>query len=248
MKKLPLLLLAIFVFTGCTLTPQTQPTPQDTWTTLTDTIPYSWALIVAWVGPDESFEQTIAADTLALKQTFEDHSDHVFIDRQSWSNYSTSTTKLGTKVTKILDWMYNIVNHKKDSKSKKDLLYLDIQDDLVPWNIVNFVGAVKALDAAAGNHYYQVATIDELTKIWTPSQADVEELIQRYGFCETENDCIGIYGQCPLSCQLAINIKYQTTVEKIISNFRNAQTPQCTYKCMEIKKVGCSSEYKCVIE
>lgn len=214
MKKLSLLitLLTLLTFTWCSLKPQTQPTPQDTWTPLTDTIPYSWALIVAWVGPDESFEQTIAADTLALKQTFEDHSDHVFIDRQSWSNY------------------------------------LDIQDDLVPWNIVNFVGAVKALDAAAGNHYYQVATIDELTKIWTPSQADVEELIQRYGFCETDNDCIGIYGQCPLSCQLAINKKYQTTVEKIITNFRNAQSPQCTYKCMEIKKVRCSSESKCVVE
>ncbi len=212
MKKLSLLLLALFVFTGCTLTPQTQPWTTTTWTTLTDTMPYSWALIVAWVGPDESFEQTIAADTLALKKTFEDHSDHVFIDRQSWSNY------------------------------------LDIQDDLVPWNIVNFVGAVKALDAAAGNHYYQVATIDELTKIWTPSQAEVEALIQRYGFCETDNDCIGIYGQCPLSCQLAINKKYQTTVEKIITNFRNAQSPQCTYKCMEIKKVGCNERSQCVVE
>jgi len=67
MKKLSLLitLLALLTFTWCSLKPQTQTTPQDTWTTLTDTIPYSWALIVAWVGPDESFEQTIAADTLA---------------------------------------------------------------------------------------------------------------------------------------------------------------------------------------
>jgi hypothetical protein len=214
MKKLSYLLLtlALLTLTGCTLKTNEWWNTPNSWTTLTDTIPYSWELIVAWVGPDESFEQTIAADTLALKQTFEDHSDHVFIDRQSWSNY------------------------------------LDIQDDLVPWNIVKLVGAVKALDAAAGNHYYQVVTIDQLTKIWTPSQADVEALIQRYGYCETDDDCIGEYGRCPIWCQIAINKKYKTTVEKIIDTFRNTQFPQCTYKCMEIKKVGCNERSQCVVE
>ena len=210
-------------------------------------MPYSGELTIAGLGPDESFEQTVAVDTLVLKRTFEDHADHIFIDRQSRSNYSTSTTKLGTKVTKILDWMYNIVNHKKYSESKKNLLYLDIQDDLIPGNIVKFAGTTKTLDAAAGNHYYQTVTIDELKTVGQASQTDVENLIQQYGYCETDDDCIGIYGQCPLSCQIAINKKYQTTVEKIITNFRNHQSPQCTYKCMEIKKVGCKS-YKCVVE
>lgn len=203
MKKI-ILLLPIILLAGCATTTQ-QPAS-------TDTIPYSWTLTIAGVGPDESFEQTIPADTLALKNTFEDHSDHVFIDRQSRSNY------------------------------------LDIQDDLIPGNIVKFVGTVKALDAAAGNRYYQVATIDELTKVGTPTQTQVEELLQRYGFCETDDDCIGMYGQCPLSCQIAINKKYQTTVQKIITNFRNAQSPQCTYKCKAITKVSCNPHYKCVVE
>lgn len=206
MKRLSLTLIAAsFLLAGCATTTTQQPAS-------TDTMPYSGELTIAGLGPDDSFEPTVSADTLVLKHTFEDHSDHIFIDRQSRSNY------------------------------------LDIQDDLVPGNTVKFAGTVKALDAAAGNHYYQVVTIDELTKTGIPTQAQVEELIQRYGYCETDDDCIGIYGQCPLSCQIAINKKYQTTVEKIITNFRNAQSPQCTYKCMEIKGVTCNASYKCVIE
>jgi len=213
MKKLSFLMITItlITLTGCTIKPQIQPWLQDTWTIVTDTIPYSWELNLAGLGPDESLEQTVSEDTLVIKKTFEDHSDHVFIDRQSWSNY------------------------------------LDIQNDIIPGNIVRFAGTVKALDAAAGNHYYQVATIDELKIIWQPTQTEVENMIEKYGYCETDNDCTGIYGQCPLSCQIAINKKYQTTVEKIITNFRNHQSPQCTYKCMEIKKVSCDN-YKCVAE
>lgn len=169
-------------------------------------------LTIAGLGPDESLQQSVAPDTLVLSRTFEDHADHIFIDRQSRSNY------------------------------------LDIQDDLIPGNTVKFAGMTKALDAAAGNHYYQTVTIDELKTVGQASQADVENLIQQYGYCETDDDCIGIYGQCPLSCQLAINKNYQTTVEKIISNFRNHQVPQCTYKCKAITKVSCSSGYKCVVE
>lgn len=215
MKKpyLLILILALLTITWCSQKIQEQPWLQDTWTTdgIGAIMPYSGELTIAGIGPDESFEPTVAAGTLVLKRTFEDHADHIFIDRQSRSNY------------------------------------LDIQDDLIPGNTVKFAGTTKALDAAAGNHYYQVATIDELKTVGQASQTDVENLIQQYGYCETDDDCIGIYGQCPLSCQIAINKKYQTTVEKIISNFRNHQSPQCTYNCKAITKVSCSN-YKCVVE
>lgn len=208
MKKLPLFFLALITLTGCTLIPQKQLIQEDDWTILTDTIPYVWTLTIAGIWPDQSFESRVESDTLVIKKTFEDHSDHIFIDRQSWSNY------------------------------------LDIQEDLIPGNVVKFVGTVKVLDAAAGNHYYQVLTIDELTKIAFPNQEAVEALIEQYSYCEQDTDCVGIYGKCPLSCHIAINTKFQATVEKIIDNFWNNQESQCMYNCRKIWKVFCNN-YRC---
>lgn len=172
---------------------------------------YSGDLIVAGVGPKISFEQTVAEDTLVLKNNFDDHTDHIFIDRQMRSNY------------------------------------LDIQEDALPGNTIKFAGTVKALDAAAGNRYYQVISINDLKKIGTPTQDEVIALVAKYGYCQTDADCIGIYGKCPLPCQIAINTNFSWVVENIINNFRNAQESQCTYKCMEIKKVICNNKYVCEI-
>ncbi len=214
MKKFFLLIpsFALLVLTACTLPSQDTSSPTTGESLAADEMAYTQELTIAGLGPDVSFEPTVSADTLVLKKTFEDHADHVFVDRQSRSNY------------------------------------LDIQDDLIPGNIVKFSGKVKALDAAAGNHYYQVVSIEELTKTGIPTKEKVEELIAQYGYCETDVDCVGIYGQCPLGCHIAINKKFQDTVEKIINNFRNAQSPQCTYKCMEIKKVSCNEQFRCVVE
>lgn len=173
---------------------------------------YSGDLMVAGVGPEISFEQTVATDTLVLKKTFEDHSDHIFIDRQMRSNY------------------------------------LDIQEDAIPGNTVSFVGMVKVLDAAAGNRYYQVISINDLKKIATPTKDEVTEIIARYGYCENDADCVGIYGKCPLPCQIAVNTTFSWVVVNIIDSFRNAQESQCTYKCMEIKKVVCSTKSMCEIQ
>lgn len=207
---------ALLLLTGCSTIPSQTNNTWDvitnTWETVVlDGMDYSGELIVAWIGPDISFEQTIAPDTLALKKTFEDHSDHVFFSRQIYSNY------------------------------------LDIQEDLIPWNHIKFVGKVKALDAAAGNRYYEVVSINELIKIWTPTKDEVTNLLNQYGYCEKAADCVAIYGKCPLPCHISVNTKFSWAVDSIINNFRDNQDPQCTYKCMEIKKVECI-DYKCKIQ
>jgi hypothetical protein len=59
---------------------------------------------------------------------------------------------------------------------------------------------------------------------------------------------VGIYGKCPLWCHITINSKHQTTVEKMIDNFRTHQDPQCMYKCTEMWKVSCNTSNKCEIQ
>ena len=126
--------------------------------------------------------------------------------------------------------------------------YLDIQQDTIPGNTIQFVGKVKALDAAAGNHYYEVVSVNELKKTGTPTKDEVIALLSQYGYCQTDADCTGVYGKCPLPCQIAINASFSWVVESIINNFRNAQESQCMYKCMEIKKVVCNTKSMCEIQ
>lgn len=209
-----------WTISGCSWTISMNP-PIHTWNTLQvnswnistiATIQYSWELILAGIGPDESFESTVANDTLVLKRTFDDHSDHIFFPRETWGNY------------------------------------IDIKEAVIPWSHVYFVGTVKSLDAAAGNHYYEVMAINELKIVWLPTTSEIETIIQRYAYCEQDTDCVGIYGKCPLWCHIAINSKFQATVEKIVDNFWNHQDPQCTYKCMKIWKVICNASNICEVK
>lgn len=126
--------------------------------------------------------------------------------------------------------------------------YLDMQEDIIPGNTVKFVGKVVSLDTAVGNYWYDITNVYELIKTWTPTQETVEELIKQYSYCETDDDCAAIEWKCPLPCHIAINAKYQETVEQIINNFRNNQETQCTYKCMEIASVSCNSKSMCEVK
>lgn len=176
-----------------------------------DIISYQWDLIVAWIWPDISFEPTVWDDTLVLKKTYEDHSDHLFFSRMFWDNY------------------------------------LDISEDCIPWNIIKFDGKVKPLDAAAWNHYYEVVETDTLEKIGIPNEEEVIQLINRYNYCEKDEECNSIYWKCPLPCHITVNNKFTKTVESIINNFWDNQKSQCTYDCIEIKKTKCEN-YKCITQ
>jgi hypothetical protein len=85
-----------------------------------------------------------------------------------------------------------------------------------------------------------------LEKVWIPNEAEVLNLLDRYNYCEEDNDCATLYGKCPLSCHIAMNTKFSWTVESIVDNFWDNQESQCMYRCMEIQSVKCDN-YKCVI-
>ncbi len=48
---------------------------------------YIWELIISWVWPEIAMEPTIEEWTLALRWSFEDHADHIFLGKWIWENY-----------------------------------------------------------------------------------------------------------------------------------------------------------------
>jgi hypothetical protein len=119
-------------------------------------------------------------------------------------------------------------------------------DDLtLPWSKVYFDGMIYSLEWAAGNHYYQAALINKLEKVANPTQEKVQEIIDGFSYCETDNDCSSFYWECPLSCHQAVNTKYLDITQKVMNNWHNNQEPQCAYGCVAIKWVKCEN-YKCV--
>lgn len=169
---------------------------------------YAEKLIVAWVGPEISFEPTVEDWTLVLKWYFEDHSDHIFLDQWIWENY------------------------------------LKNESDYLPWNEVNFKWVVKALDAAAGNHYYEVVSIDKLEVIKYPGASEIKEIFDSYNYCESDSDCGYFMWECPLWCYIPLNIKYMDVASSIATNFVNHLDDLCVYDCLAMDKVVCEN-YKC---
>lgn len=169
---------------------------------------YAEKLIVAWVGPEISFEPTVEDWTLVLKWYFEDHSDHIFLDQWIWENY------------------------------------LKNESDYLPWNEVNFKWVVKALDAAAGNHYYEVVSIDKLEVVKYPDADEIKEIFDGYNYCESDSDCGYFMWECPLWCYIPLNIKYMDVASSIVSNFVNHLDDRCVYSCLALNKARCEN-YKC---
>lgn len=170
-----------------------------------DVIPYAGELVVAGIGPVTSFEESVGEDVLVLRQNFEDHTDHVFLNKTFWDSY------------------------------------LDSNEDVLPGNIVSFEGDVIALDAAAGNHYYEVVSIQNLTKTRNATKEEVETILKSYNYCEQDSDCATTYGKCPLECWIAVNTKFLDVSHQIIDQYRNTQENQCEYKCMEMSPVTCEN-------
>jgi hypothetical protein len=122
-----------------------------------------------------------------------------------------------------------------------------ITDDEVtlPGNIVFFDGIVYPLQWAAGNHYYQVASIHTLEKVANPTKERVKELIEGFGYCEVDEDCKAFYGECPFGCWQVVNTKYVDIAQKMIKSWVLNNPPQCMYGCEAIGTPKCE-QYKCV--
>ena len=170
---------------------------------------YKWELTIAGVWPEISFEPTVAEWTLVLKWYFEDHADHIFLNK----------------------WMREE--------------YLKEESDYLPWNKVKFEWIVQFLDWAAGNHYYEVESIDKLEVVDYSNEEEVKDLLDSYNYCESNSDCGYFLWECPFWCYIPINVRHIDIASSIINNYFNHLDGElCIYDCVEMNKAVCNN-YKC---
>jgi hypothetical protein len=170
---------------------------------------YNWELVIAWVWPEISFESTIEDWALVLKWYFEDHSDHIFLNKWLWEEYFNE------------------------------------ESDYLPWNTVKFKWVVEFIDWAAGNHYYNVKSIEKLKIKAYPNAEEIKNLFEWYNYCESDSDCGYFIWECPLGCYIPLNVKYIDIASQIVSNFiNNLWEERCVYGCLYADKAVCNN-YKC---
>ena len=205
MKKLALLwlFLSCLIFSGC---------GQKLWE---NESVYKWELVVAWVWPEISFEPTVGDWTLVLKKTFEDHSDHLFLD--------------------------NSLFFEMKDKYIKCVLWCEFRD---PWSVVKFKWIVESIDWAAGNHYYNVKSIDKLELVRRAEADEIKGIFESYNYCESDDDCEYFMWECPLWCYIPMNKKYINEARNIVSSFKFHQKERCVYGCLDMNKAVCRN-YKC---
>ena len=123
--------------------------------------------------------------------------------------------------------------------------YLKEETDYLPWNILKFKWIVVSIDWAAGNHYYNVKTIDKLELVKYPNANKIKEIFDSYNYCESDSDCEYFGWECPLWCYILMNKKYISIAQNIVSNFsNNLGDERCVYDCIYMEKAVCKN-YKC---
>ena len=120
--------------------------------------------------------------------------------------------------------------------------------DSTPWNTIAFEGELDGIDAGAGNHYYQVKSIKSLKVHEYVSETKIRELLDRYNYCEVDDDCTVKYGICPFGCHQFINKQYEKTVENLFDVYTRHTKEHCDYKCMALPEKVVCKDYRCESE
>ncbi len=125
--------------------------------------------------------------------------------------------------------------------------YFNEKSDYLPWNKVKFEWYVIPLDWAAGNHYYEFVSVENLELIRYPDAGEIKDLFEWYNYCESDSDCWYFMWECPLGCYIPLNVKYIDVASNIVTNFVNhLWNERCVYDCIYMDRVVCE-KYKCVM-
>jgi hypothetical protein len=77
----------------------------------------------------------------------------------------------------------------------------------------------------------------------------IEEQLDRWNYCEVDEDCEAFYGECPFGCHQVVNKQFVQPAQQLINDRKEKEAkkgnPQCVYSCMQLLGVQCR-EQKCV--
>ena len=125
--------------------------------------------------------------------------------------------------------------------------FFESENEYLPWTTVKFKWDVTALDAAAGNHYYDVVNADELKVVSYPDVNEIKDILESYSYCEIDDDCTYATWECPFGCYVSFNKKFGEIPTKIMDNYFEINGKSCVYSCMYMNTVKCDN-YKCVMD
>lgn len=122
--------------------------------------------------------------------------------------------------------------------------YLKNESDYLPWNKVTLKWLVEELDWAAGNHYYNVKSVEKLEFVDYPTEGEIKDLLDSYNYCEIDDDCTYIAWECPFGCYVPLNNKFADIAWKVLDNYFEINGKSCVYWCLYMDKIICEN-YKC---
>ena len=134
--------------------------------------------------------------------------------------------------TLVLRWRsYDVVIHMYIPKDLYEKAFLS-KEDYLPWNKIEIVWKVEKKSESFWNRYYTVKNIESVKVVGYPNSSEMESIIQTYGYCEDDSDCVVIWWVCPLECYIWINKNFVDTVTDIMSLFESHIWDDiCVYDC-----------------
>lgn len=178
-------------------------------------------------------------------------------NENGWSNYKWELTikwvwpeiSMESTIeewTLVLRWYFEDHTDHIFLKAWKWENFFESENEYLPWTKVKFEWYVLPLDAAAGNHYYEVVNVESIKVISFLDTTWVKEILETYNYCESDEDCAYFMWECPFGCFIAYNKKFGEIPSKIMDNYFEINWKSCVYDCIYKDKVVCEN-YKCTM-
>ena len=176
-------------------------------------------------------------------------------NENGWSNYKWELTikwvwpEISMEFTVeewtlVLRWYFEDHTDHIFLKAWKWENFFESENEYLPWTKVKFEWYVLPLDAAAGNHYYEVVNVESLSFKDYPNEDEVKEILDSYNYCDQDSDCTNFVWHCPFWCFIAVNKNFSGIATNIMNNYFDVNWTYCAYGCMYIDTVKCEN-FKC---